>query len=250
MIEGNHPAIISKEIFDRVQAEKQKRASKYKNFEGDRQKYSNKYPFSGKVFCGDCGNVYRRRAWNSNNKSKKFVWQCKTYIQNGKEACSAKAVDEDVLKNAFVRAFNQVYENRQGFIKTLTENIEKVLLQKPSDIEIETMNNRIEELKTELKRLIRFQTNNGMDDEVYREEYKRVSGELEELRNKRMEVDKDTILKDSLKGRVDEIVEVIKGRQETLEEFDESIFNALVEKIEVISPTHFVFELKSGVSVE
>ena len=132
----------------------------------------------------------------------------------------------------------------------MTENIEKVLLQKPSNKEIEALDDKIEELKTELKKLIRFQANNGMDDEVYREEYKRVSGELEELRNKRAEVDKDTILKDSLKGRVDEIIEAIKGRQEALQEFDDNIFNALVEKIEVVSPAHFVFELKSGVRVE
>jgi uncharacterized coiled-coil DUF342 family protein len=169
---------------------------------------------------------------------------------NGKEACAAKAVDESVLKDAFVRVFNQLYENREGFIKTLMENIEKVLLHKPSDREIEALENKIEELKTELKRLIRFQTNNGMDDEVYREEYKRISGELEKLREKRAEVDKDSILKESLKGKVDEIIEVIKGRQEALEEFDEGIFNALVEKIEVVSPTHFVFELKSGARVE
>jgi len=99
----------------------------------------------------------------------KFVWQCKTYIQKGKEACAAKAVDEEVLKVAFIKVFNQLYENRQEFIKTLAENIEKVLLHKPSEKEIEALENRIEELKTELKKLIRLQTNNGMDDEVYRE---------------------------------------------------------------------------------
>jgi len=169
---------------------------------------------------------------------------------NGKKACPAKAVDESVLKDAFVRVFNQLYENREDFIKTLIENIEKVILHKPSDREIEALENKIEELKTELKRLIRFQTNNGMDDEVYREEYKRISDELEKLREKRAEVDKDSILKESLKGRADEIIGVIKGRQEALEEFDEGIFNALVEKIEVVSPTHFVFELKSGARVE
>ena len=70
------------------------------------------------------------------------------------------------------------------------------------------------------------------------------------MREKRAEVDKDSILKESLKGRADEIIGVIKGRQEALEEFDEGIFNALVEKIEVVSPTHFVFELKSGARVE
>jgi site-specific DNA recombinase len=250
LVEGNHPPIISKDLFDRVQAEKARRAAKFNNIEGDRQKYSNKYPFSGKVFCGDCGNVYRRRQWNSNNPSMKFVWQCKTYIQRGKKACAAKAVAEDVLKDAFIRVFNQLYESRDGFIKTLTENIEKVLLHKPSNMEIEALENKIEEMKTELKRLIRFQANNGMDDEVYREEYKRVSDELEKLREKRADIDKDSILKESFKGRVNEIIEVIKGRREVLEEFDEGIFNALVENIEVISPTHFVFELKSGARVE
>ncbi|WP_245561113.1 recombinase [Desulfoscipio gibsoniae] len=35
-----------------------------------------------------------------------------------------------------------------------------------------------------------------------------------------------------------------------MEEFDDKIFNALVEKIEVLSPTHFVFVLKSGMIVE
>lgn len=250
LVEGNHPPIISKELFDRVQAEKARRAAKYKNVEGDRQKYSNKYPFSGKVFCGDCGNVYRRRQWNSNNPSKKFVWQCKTYIQKGKDVCAAKAVNEEVLKDAFVRVFNQIYESRESFIKALVENIEKVLLHKPSNMEIEALDNKIEEIKIELKRLIRFQTSNGIDEEIYLEEYKRVSDELEKLRLKRTEIDKDSIFKESLKGRVDEIIEVIKDRQEALDEFDEGVFNALVEKIEVISPTHFIFEFKSGARVE
>jgi hypothetical protein len=40
------------------------------------------------------------------------------------------------------------------------------------------------------------------------------------------------------------------GRDSLLEEFDEQIFNALVEKIEILTPTHYVFELKSGLRVE
>ncbi|TGE33462.1 recombinase [Desulfosporosinus sp. Sb-LF] len=34
-----------------------------------------------------------------------------------------------------------------------------------------------------------------------------------------------------------------------LEEFDDEVFNELVEKIEVIAPAHFVFELKRGMRV-
>ncbi|WP_243450266.1 recombinase [Desulfosporosinus sp. Sb-LF] len=35
-----------------------------------------------------------------------------------------------------------------------------------------------------------------------------------------------------------------------MEEFNEELFNALVEKIEILTSMHFVFELKSGMRVE
>jgi len=132
----------------------------------------------------------------------------------------------------------------------LTENIEMIILLKPDIKEAETLDNRIEVLKTELKNLIRFQVDNNVGSEVYNEEYIRISGELEEVRNKRLEHDKVNDLKDGLKQRFDEILQTINSRDSLLEEFDEQIFNALVEKIEIISPAHFVFELKSGMRVD
>ena len=53
-----------------------------------------------------------------------------------------------------------------------------------------------------------------------------------------------------MKQRFDEILETINSRDSLLEEFDEEIFNALVEKINILTPTHFVFELKRGMRVE
>lgn len=74
MIEDNHGPIISKKIFNKVKEERERRSVKVGNMPDDRIKYSNKYPFSRKVICGDCGSVFRRRTWNSNNASKKNVW--------------------------------------------------------------------------------------------------------------------------------------------------------------------------------
>ena len=250
MIDENHLPIIDKEIFDKVQDEKERRALLRGNLVGDRHKYSSKYPFSAIVFCGNCGNIFKRRQWNSTNSSKKVVWQCKTYIMDGKDACGAKAVDEKSLKNGFVRMFNKIYENRENFIKTMTSNIEMIVLQRPDIGETEVLDKRIEELKNELKRLIRFQVNNNVDPEVYNEEYKNISEELGEVRKKRLELDKVIESKDGLKQRFDEILEAINSRDSLLEEFDEEIFNALVEKIEILTPTHFVFALKSGMRVE
>jgi len=65
-----------------------------------------------------------------------------------------------------------------------------------------------------------------------------------------LELDKVIESKDGLKQRFDEILETINSRDSLLEEFDDDIFNALVEKIEILTPAHFAFELKSGISVE
>jgi site-specific DNA recombinase len=43
---------------------------------------------------------------------------------------------------------------------------------------------------------------------------------------------------------------VINNKQGLLEKFDDDIFNALVEKITILSPAHFVFTLKSGLEIE
>jgi site-specific DNA recombinase len=76
LIEDNHEPIITKEMFDAVQNGKERRALMKGNVIGDRNNYSSKYAFSGKVICGECEANFKRRTWNSNNISKKVVWQC------------------------------------------------------------------------------------------------------------------------------------------------------------------------------
>lgn len=96
-IEGNHPPIISNEMWENVQEEILRRAEQKGNIEGDRDKYTNRYPLSGMLFCSKCGFSLRRRTWNSKLKCKKIVWQCSNYIMNGKDSCSGTKVDDEIV---------------------------------------------------------------------------------------------------------------------------------------------------------
>ncbi|UZW12550.1 recombinase family protein [Clostridium pasteurianum] len=249
-IEDNHEAIIPKEIFEKVQDERERRALTVGNLAGDRNKYSSKYPFSGKLICGDCGSVFRRRTWNSNNSSKKIVWQCKTYLQKGKKACTAKSIGEKVLEEAFVDVFNRLKNNSEGFIETLTKNIEKVLAKRAENTDLIEIESKIETSKEELKGLIKLQTKGQMDEEVYNEEYVRLSGELEKLRLEKEKVEQGNLSIEQYEERVAEIIKAIREQEGLLLKFDSKIFNALVEKIEILEPTHFVFVLRNGMRVE
>jgi site-specific DNA recombinase len=56
----------------------------------DKQKYQNRYPLSGLLFCSKCGKaLHRRQVYGG-----KVQWICNTYIRKGKEACSGIRLDD------------------------------------------------------------------------------------------------------------------------------------------------------------
>ena len=86
--EGTHPAIIDKETFEKAQAVMEQRRRLY-GAKGDTR---NRYPFSGIIQCEKCGKKYKRK-----DRDRKAVWQCSTFLQEGKAACHAKQIPEAVL---------------------------------------------------------------------------------------------------------------------------------------------------------
>ncbi|UMY53509.1 recombinase family protein [Paenibacillus peoriae] len=249
-IEDNHEPIVSKEIFEAVQKEKKRRAKLKGSVMGESKRYSNKYALSSKVYCGCCGVIFKRRTWNSNNPSKKVVWQCRTNVNEGKAACAAKAVDEQVVHSAFVRLFNRMYKNKKGFIKTLEGNIGSVLSSKVGQEQLLDIEGKMQQLKSDLKELVNLKLRNQIDEIVYDEETNRLSNELNELRQQKLTLEEEEDQNEKIKERVDEIIQVLSSWQDILEQFDDNLFNALVEKITILSPAHFVFTLKSGMSID
>lgn len=101
-IEENHLPIISKETWEQVQSEMQKRAAAKGNLKGS-EKYSNRYPLTGMLYCSKCGYVLKRRTWNSKLSCKKIVWQCSNYIKNGKIACEGTSIDDGVISRVDIK---------------------------------------------------------------------------------------------------------------------------------------------------
>ncbi|MEE4562749.1 hypothetical protein [Paenibacillus polymyxa] len=101
-----------------------------------------------------------------------MVWQCKTYVNEGKVTCDAKSVNEQILHSAFVRLFNPMYENKKEFIKTLKGNIESILLSKVEQKPLLDIEGQMQQLKSDLKELVNLKLRNQIDEIVYDEETK------------------------------------------------------------------------------
>ncbi|CUH97159.1 hypothetical protein P22_3285 [Propionispora sp. 2/2-37] len=245
-VENNHPAIIAKETFQAVQTEMERR-SKLMGGDKARSRYTSKYPFSGKIFCNECGAAFRRKSWGV-GKYKKYVWICRTRDEQGPNGCSMQAVDEDKLREAFVRVMNRLITDKDTFVARMTENIEKVFTEQASAIDVAAIGGRLEELRTEIGALVRLNLTAGIDDDIYAEEYSRIAGEIEVLRSKRAGVMQAETMRQEMRGRLREIARVLRD-MDSVREFDEELFGMLVERIRVINLVQVEFVLQSGVGV-
>ena len=112
-VKQNHDAIISEDDFYRVQEIMRSRCATYKNGKTKgTTKNSSQSIFTSKIKCKYCGKNFQRRIAHHGTNSEKAIWQCSTYIKNGKDACPhCKAVDEEVIKKAFVKLVSGLMNN-------------------------------------------------------------------------------------------------------------------------------------------
>lgn len=125
-VENSHETIIPKEIFMQVQEELIRRSTGHVGTSVKKRNFSCSHPFSQIVLCGECGEIYRRVHWNNRGK-KSIVWRCVSRLENTGLACNSRTVLEDLLKDAVVKAINDLLRQKDDFLEVLSNNIETVV---------------------------------------------------------------------------------------------------------------------------
>lgn len=91
-IENHHEAIISKEIWSMAQA----RLHRNNKHTAGNQGHSNRYLFSGKIKCGECGASFVSRIKYLKDGIKMRRWSCRTATQEGTASCNiGKLIRDD-----------------------------------------------------------------------------------------------------------------------------------------------------------
>lgn len=87
-VADHHEAIISHEDYDAANAILDRNGAE-KGVHADSRKYQNRYCFSGRIICGNCGAV-----WKCRKISGYFCYACTTHPAD-KDACGMKSIRED-----------------------------------------------------------------------------------------------------------------------------------------------------------
>lgn len=235
-VENSHEPIIPRELFMQVQEEMVRRANIRGGKGGKKRVYSSKYALSSIVYCGQCGDIYRRVHWN-NRGYKSIVWRCVSRLEEKGSECTAPTINEETLQAAVVKAINELLTNKEPFLSTLQKNIATVLNEE-NDNTTDDIDRRLEELQQQL--LIQAKSKNDYEDvadEIYR---------LRELKQNALVENAD---REGKRQRIAEMTDFLNKQSRELEEYDEQLVRRLIEKV-TIYEAKLTVEFKSGIEID
>lgn len=234
-VENSHPAIITPEEFDLVQAEFEKRAKCGKQ-------YSNTSIYASKILCGDCGGYFGAKVWHSNSKYRRVIYQCNSKFKN-EHFCTTPHLYEQEIQQKFLQAFSQFFGQRQSVI----ENCRFVLNQlKKQNSVYDELQEKFSEINEKLKRYIEESvdaTESSLDYQVLNDQYEEIYARLQA--EEQVEAERKSRYTKMLN-----ILKVFENSELTLETFDENVWNAVLENVTVFHDGSMVFLFKDGTEVK
>jgi len=159
-IQDHHPAIISRDDWNAVQAELDRRANmNQRNKKGKPQRHSNRSIFSNIFYCGTCGEPLVRRTFTSTYNKDKYLypaWKCR--VADGRikdKECHAKSYREESMEHAFMVMLLEMKNDKESWLN----ETEAAIADKDCDewekermeflqTEIESVNERLSEMAT------------------------------------------------------------------------------------------------------
>lgn len=219
--DGLYPKIINSEVFKIAQ---ERRGSVERTLGRTLQVNAirNQTAFSGKIRCGECGEVYRKYVEHAGKPSEKSKWKCKHYIYQNRVLCRNHFFTDEDLKDIFIEATNQLLKQRRLLNQVRQQEPPKMSL------ELRETENRIKELEQE---------GDYSNPELPRLIFKRA--QLYYAGSKIYEHP----------SNMEKMNEALEGISE-LTEFDEELFETIIKQITIYRETGIQVEFINRIIIE
>ena len=244
-VTNNHPAIIPREKFDRVQMELARRNSlkkkKQTGVKTELGKYSSKYALTELLICGKCGTAYRRSVWSKNGK-KKAVWRCISRMESGTKYCSdSPTIEETVIHRAVVEAIREVANDGgcQLAIKNLQTHIR--MYYGGND------DNSLAADELRLNQLIAEVMNRAKQTDAASDEFLALSQEIAETKKRIAEKKAQQMTAHANEARMNDVLGTLDALKNHPIDYDDIIARKLIDCIKVMSKSELLIVFKGGI---
>jgi len=229
-IENNHDPIISPEQAELVREIMEYRRKQYRLDEGKSQ---NRYSFSSKLICGECGSTMRRQKIYIGKPYEKIQWCCHQHIED-KTKCGQKAIREDILQQVFILMWNKLVTNYEEILLPMLEILKNLRMDEQQEYEIEECNQKIMELTEQGHILSRLIAKGYMDPAVFIERQNTLKLELEAVKKKRNQLLDCNGFEQQI-TQTERIISLIRDNSGIIEEYRDDLFSKIVETVNIQS---------------
>ena len=237
-VEESHPAIISPDEWNSVQAELAKR-------KGSGRRHRQTSVFSGKIFCGDCGEIYGSKVWHSTDKYRRVILQCNGKFQGGHK-CETPHLYEPQLEAMFISAMGEYLSDRGSTVKELLTLKHTLTDTDFIDEDIRTLQQELEITTGMIRVCINGNASNTLTEEEYQAKhselcsrYEAADQKLSALKKQRVQMENDAI---AIGGLLFELTEL----QDLPISFNEKLWNAAIDHVTVFADERVVFHFRDG----
>ncbi len=237
-VENSHPAIIEPETFELVQEEfkRRQKAGKYTSAINC---------FASRITCGDCGGFYGRKVWHSNTKYAQTIWQCNNKFLR-KAKCTTPHLKEEVIKKAFLEAFNSLIDNKEEILSDYDELVKRITDSSKEEAEMETIEVDSQLLHTALEKLIAENARTQMDQIAYTKKYNILAEKHNTLQKRLQTVLSDIDRKKARRNLMKAFLKTLRKQDSLITAFDEKLWSATLNHVVVKSDKELVFHFKDG----
>lgn len=233
-VEHSHPAIISKDIFEKAQALLQRKGQRI-----DLQR--ERTPLSKKMTCGFCGSTLVRRI----SKAGYVSWVCRKHDRKAAD-CPNGRISEDSIHAAFLRMYRKLRTHDGIVLAPVLRQMETLsdALHRGNPAML-AVNTAIATASEQNYHLTKLHTAGLLDKAALSAKQAGLNAKLTELRRERRKL----LCNEDIDEQVDAIrltIDTIRNGPETLSSFDEILFTKLVERIVVDTQSTIRFQLYGG----
>lgn len=242
-IPDHHEAIISHEDFEAAAALIEQRAAE-KGIERGSAKYQQRYAFSGKIICGECGNTFRRRSHKSTH-GRYVAWVCNMHLTDTSK-CSMLYLRDDDLKLAFATMLNKLIYCYKPVLKPYLVALQNNTTDEAL-LRIQRLETLLEQNAEQRETLHKLMAQGYIDQILFTQENNALLSQADDFRS---DID---ALNNSVTGDTTKVYETERllhfcERGEMLNEYSENLFELFVDRIYVYSRHEVGFIMKCGLT--
>lgn len=186
-VENALPPIVTKEEWEQARAVIMARSK----MDNPNPYTIGKYPFSGKIFCGQCGAKYHRFLSRRRDKDKVAIWKCANAYRNGrnKDKTELACLNENVEEVKLLELVEKTSENYLGNLFGGDDNIidkcltliRQMLNKNNSVKKVDTLKKELSKQKRKKEVLYEKLMNEVIDDENFKKFSKDIEMKIESL---------------------------------------------------------------------